>query len=242
MCARHRTAVLEQVRGRLNAGRPCRLVSTQLVEAGVDIDFPVVYRALGGLDSIAQAAGRCNREGKLSAGRVVVFRAPTAPPRGTPQKGLESTESLLRQHAGTLSLDDPGLFNIYFRSLYGKEDLDSAGIQAQRAELKFETVADSFKVIEEGGITPVVVPYSGVDPLLDLLRREGPSRQVLRGLQPFLVNLYADDADRLLNAGALETLEDLVHVLAGPFHHLYSAEFGLVVDEGLAPEAVSLIA
>ncbi len=77
MCPAHRSAVLKQVNATLLTGAPCRLVSTQLIEAGVDIDFPVVYRALAGLDSVVQAAGRCNREGRLARGRVVVYRAPT---------------------------------------------------------------------------------------------------------------------------------------------------------------------
>ena len=107
MCPRHRSDTLAQVREALAGDGPCRLVSTQLIEAGVDVDFPVVYRALGGLDRIVQGAGRCNREGKGDAGRVVVFRAPTPPPRGAPTKGLETTLSLLREREGGLDVDDP---------------------------------------------------------------------------------------------------------------------------------------
>ena len=73
MCPAHRSDALHKIRERLDKGQPCRVVSTQLIEAGVDVDFPVVYRAAAGIDSIAQAAGRCNREGRLQTGKTYVF-------------------------------------------------------------------------------------------------------------------------------------------------------------------------
>jgi CRISPR-associated endonuclease/helicase Cas3 len=117
MCPAHRTKKLEQIRKSLSSGTLCRVVSTQLIEAGVDIDFPVLYRALGGLDSIVQAAGRCNREGKLPIGHMKIFRAPSLPPVGTPRKALAVTESLLCEY-GNLDLTNPDIFEDYFRHLY----------------------------------------------------------------------------------------------------------------------------
>src|SRR5690606_11790437 len=87
MCGAHRTEVIKLIRQRLLQKCLCRVISTQLIEAGVDVDFPVVYRALTGLDSIAQAAGRGNREGRLTNGEVLVFRPPNVKLRGL----LEST-------------------------------------------------------------------------------------------------------------------------------------------------------
>ena len=159
MCAAHRSEVLAKIKDALTRGVACRVVSTQLVEAGVDVDFPIVYRALGGLDSIVQAAGRCNREGRLDKGRVVVFRAETSPPRGTPRQAMEVTESLLRDAGGILDPSDPELFEEYFRMLYHDVVLDAKRIQTLRQEFNFASVGREFKLIEDGFTTPVVVPY-----------------------------------------------------------------------------------
>jgi CRISPR-associated endonuclease/helicase Cas3 len=246
MCPRHRLLVLARVKRALKAGRPCRLVSTQLIEAGVDIDFPVVYRSLGGLDSVVQAAGRCNREGKLDKGRVVVFRAPTTPPRGTPAKGLESTESMLRHYGGTLALHDPCIFEEFFRSLYFRQNLDAKSIQPERAQLNFANVGRKFKLIEDGFSRPVVVPCKYAEKHLAVLRGavaggQKPGRKVLRTLQQFQVSVYDADFERLLRVGAIEGVGETVNVLTQPFSHLYSAEFGLVIREPLLPEPESHI-
>lgn len=133
MCGEHRSAVIEQIKARLEAKRdgrdqePLRVVSTQLVEAGVDLDFPVVWRALAGLDSIAQAAGRCNREGKIAGGgRVVVFVPPGRLPAGSLQKGADACISILHdQNADPLSRQ---LFGRYFQDFYRASNLDKRGI------------------------------------------------------------------------------------------------------------------
>ncbi len=98
MCGQHRSKIIELIKNQLNSGGEIRVISTQLVEAGVDIDFPVVYRALAGLDSITQSAGRCNREGKLNAdgklGEVHIFVPPTSAPKGMLLKGEQTSREL----------------------------------------------------------------------------------------------------------------------------------------------------
>ena len=137
MCAAHRSEILERIQQRKNHGEPVRVVSTQLVEAGVDLDFPIVYRALAGLDSLAQAAGRCNREGRLERGELRVFVAETSPPPGVPRTGLAITEGMLRaQPALDLSSSEP--HRMYFEHLYNAKDTDAKAIQPARAALMFE--------------------------------------------------------------------------------------------------------
>src|SRR5690606_1352875 len=123
----HRSRVLSEIKARKGRGEPLRVVSTQLVEAGVDLDFPCVYRALGGLDALAQAAGRCNREGRLHGrGELRVFLAPTEPPRGLLLQGLEITRSMLRDD---LDLFSPATHRAYFERLYRAGSHDEKEVQ-----------------------------------------------------------------------------------------------------------------
>jgi len=231
MCPAHRSEVLATIREKLAAGAPCRVISTQLVEAGVDVDFPVVYRALGGFDSIVQAAGRCNREGKLAVGMVKIFRASSPPPRGTPRRAIEVTEALLRDAGGTLDPDDPVLFDRYFRMLYIGENQDVKGIQALRQEFNFAAVGHEFQIIEDGFAQPVIVPYGGAEERLQVLRRKGPSTQRLRSLQPFIVNIYPNAFEKLQSAGALDEVQEGICTLTPVFRTQYDSTFGFLVGD-----------
>ncbi|HEY0557471.1 MAG TPA: CRISPR-associated endonuclease Cas3'' [Thermoanaerobaculia bacterium] len=242
MCPAHRSERLAEVRARLADGGPCRLVSTQLIEAGVDVDFPVVYRCLGGLDSLAQAAGRCNREGRLlpALGEVVFFRAETKPPAGIPRKGLAVVEEMLTDLGGTIDLDDPEMYTHYFRKLYLLCEKDPEGIQALRERLSFASVARKLRLIEDA-TDPVIVPHGEAEARLAVLRRDGPDRLRLRSLQPFTVNIRRQTVSYLMGIGALETVVDGVNALTQPFHHLYHSRFGLIADENSRPDPESLI-
>jgi len=174
MCATHRSEVIALVRRYLalyRAGslhKPLWLVSTQLIEAGVDLDFPCVYRAMAGLDSIAQAAGRCNREGKLpQLGEVVVFRAEEGAPSGSLKQGQDITEEMLK--AGLLGDPlSPSAFAEYFRRFNGKGDVDKHDItrllMAESSSnenplaIKFRTAAERFRLIDNQGVA-LVVPF-----------------------------------------------------------------------------------
>lgn len=116
MCGEHRSRVIKQIKERLKDKIPTRVISTQLVEAGVDLDFPIVYRAIAGLDSIAQAAGRCNREGLLEKGRVFVFSPPSKIPAGYLRQSAEIGRRLLAdKREDVLS---PHRFEMFFKELY----------------------------------------------------------------------------------------------------------------------------
>lgn len=226
MCAQHRSDTLVAIRTALSAWQsalatgqkpdPIRVVSTQLVEAGVDIDFPVVFRALAGLDSIAQAAGRCNREGRLAMGNVHVFVPPKPPPAGLLRQAEQTTRSLwsaLGPKADPLAVEH---FPEYFRCLYGDACLDEKGIvdllRAGRAEVNFRTAAEHFRLIDDQESATIFVLYrlhegdTSIDILLKKLQKDGPDRWLLRKLQRYAVTIYRHDLQRLLAMGDVTSL------------------------------------
>lgn len=228
MCPAHRSQRLREIRERLEAGGDVRVVSTQLVEAGVDLDFPVVYRALGGLDSMAQAAGRCNREGRLGdVGQLRVFRAPTTPPKGVPSTALAVAESLLEARP-ELDLFVPETFEEYFSLLYGVANRDVHDIQGLREALDFEAVARAFRMIEDDWSAPLIVPYDEAEARLDALAATGPTRDALRGLQRYTVTVPKALRERWLAAGFVERVAKNVVALRGLYATAYDQRLGLV--------------
>jgi len=239
MCPAHRSDVLARVREVLAAGQPCRLVSTQLIEAGVDIDFPVLYRALAGVDSIVQAAGRCNREGLVAEGEVFVFRAPTLPPQGVLRKGYEIMATFLSAQQ-SFDPSDPEASRDYFRKFYFASTLDQQGIQSARAGMNFATVARDFRIIEDGCTMPLVVPYGDALARLAGVRRMA-TKEGLRSLQPYTVRIYPQAAAQLRQAGALDEICEGLWATATPFTHLYDKQYGFVLNAELEPDPASLV-
>lgn len=251
MCAAHRLTTLAAVRAALDAGDSCRVVSTQLVEAGVDVDFPVVYRAMAGLDSLTQAAGRCNRNGLLrnsddqpALGEFVVFRAESPPPRGVPRRGLAVTEQMLRA-TGSLDLSNPATLEEYFRGLYFGSQLDERGVMAERRAFNYATVGDRVRFIREA-TQPLIVPWEQaherVHAFEEALRRKSRIRKAARGLQPFVVQLYQQELQILLGQGAAAPLDGFGYILVAPFLHLYHEEFGLTLNDAVAADVGALVA
>ena len=227
MCAEHRSDALGHqinpregtVRHRLRNGLPCRLIATQVVEAGVDIDFPFVMRAMGPLDSIVQAAGRCNREGRLTGlGRVVIF---TPESHSLPPGVYSTATGIAASQLDGLDLDvlgvDADLFSRYFSQLFGLTSTDYSGkgkstIQEDRREWRFREVSKNGRVIRDAG-DPVVVPYKDAVEYVQQIRvRKGREAiasfgsRDLRRLQRYMVNVHADELGRLVAVRMLEPL------------------------------------
>ncbi len=246
MCPVHRRKVLEEIRFALSdfrkSGTPCRVVSTQLVEAGVDLDFPVIYRALAGLDSIAQAAGRCNREGRLvgKKGRVVVFIAETDPPDGHLKHCAEITQKMLAEYEGKLDLRNPSIFEGFFFRLYRDRNLDAKNLVRHAMDLNFETLGREFRLIEEGDQMPVVILFdkearkrlADIERIVQNADEPVAARFALRALQPYTVLVRPADQRKLSNASRPLSAGNAVSVLDPDFYSgSYDSVFGLSTDD-----------
>lgn len=249
MCGEHRSQLIQKIKARLKEGIPTRVISTQLVEAGVDVDFPVVYRALAGLDSIAQAAGRCNREGKLERGEVNVFVPPKPAPPGLLRKGEDACRSVLHAHTGTPL--ERALFGRYFEKLYHACDLDEQDIgellkvDGQTLAVNFRTAAEKFKLIQDEDNAPVIVHYRGldgnddkVDELLNTLKKHGPERWLMRKLQRYTVTVHVRDVMKLLSQGDVEEAIPGLYIQVSDW--LYHPDLGLNPD-GSPPKLTNCI-
>lgn len=194
LCGAHRRDVLGKIRKLLDEGKPCRLVSTQVVEAGVDLDFPLVLRAIGPLDRVVQAAGRCNRNGKMEErGRVVVFNPADAKiPSGDYRTGTDTAFSLANLEG--FDFHDPKIYETYFKRLYQAVNTDAKRIQESRNNFNYKDVGEKFKIIDDESIS-VIVRYKGLDnekneadKILSSIKYMPPS-VAFRKLQPYLVNV-----------------------------------------------------
>jgi len=244
MCGEERSEIISGIKGKLNAGKSIRVISTQLVEAGVDIDFPVVFRALAGMDSIAQAAGRCNREMKLAElGKVVVFNSPRPAPTGLLRKGEDACKILLRRQG----VDDlsPDIFREYFTHYYSSvNDFDKPKFNTRLVRdasdfiFQFRTFAQDFKLIDDSWQRSVIVWYQNTRTgnnsyhLLDLLRRIGPDRWLLRKLQRFTVNISQYNFDQIRELGLIEQLHGYWVQCDSS---LYKPSLGLICDDTRNP-------
>ena len=235
MTAAHRARVLAQVRGRLARGDRIRVVSTQLVEAGVDVDFPAVYRAWAPAEALCQAAGRANREGRLPEGRVVIFD----PADGGAPPSYATAAEVTRRHfgAGLADPDDQEALTSYYRDRYLAKGIDGeaggADIQQRRMTLDFPEVARQFRMIDDFGVS-VIVRYESddysaarLDALISQARgATGGAGKVLRDLQPWMATLPRSLAVEAERRGDATVLAGDLLLWLGPYHSQRGIETG----------------
>ncbi|MBI4938336.1 MAG: CRISPR-associated helicase Cas3' [Nitrosomonadales bacterium] len=211
LCAKHRSKVLDEIRADLLAEKPCRVISTSLIEAGVDVDFPTVLREECGLDSIAQSAGRCNREGlrELDNSEVLIFQSPEwkMPPELDQLAG--SMREVVRNHAGDLLAQEA--ITRYFQNVYwqkgkeldAKQLLKSHQDHVRSFDFPFQNIASDFRMIESH-MLPLIIPYEAeVEELINSLRFADHVGGIARKLQPYLVQVPKHAFTALADAGAI---------------------------------------
>lgn len=217
MCAKHRSQKLDEIRGRLKSGEPCRVIATSLIEAGVDVDFPLVMRAEAGLDSVAQAAGRCNREGKRpSENSFVWIFTPEEQWKAPPE--LAAQAAVMRLTADSFSDDllSTQAVAAYFAELYQlkSSELDNKKIlkmhndTGQSLDFPFQTIADKFRMIESH-MQPLIIPFDGeAENLISSLHHADHIGGLLRKLQLYTVQIPKNALAALYKAGRIEPINE----------------------------------
>lgn len=252
MCPVHRKEIVRTIKQRLKDKLPCRVCSTRLIEAGVDVDFPTVFRAMSGLDSIIQSAGRCNREGKLKVnerlvkGEVHIFIPENEFVEHQPEafkRPISTTESIIRNFKDITS---PQAIEAYFNELY---ELTGEGLDIKRIadrlerdafnfNFGFEDISHDFKLIDDTAM-PVIIPYDeNACELIEKLRYSDYKSGILRSLQPYTVGIYEKEFKSLFGMGVFEfissgeiTSKDSAILKKDLFKDLYDKNTGLKVTE-----------
>lgn len=243
MCPQHRRAVLDEVRRRLDAEKSVRLISTQLIEAGVDVDFPLVYRSLAGIDSIAQAAGRCNRNGQLPMGETHIFRSEHQRAEAYFRETAQVADRVLALFENPLGLESvEKYFQLYYlahnpanapkwdtKDIVGDFKLDR-GSRNLPMFFQFRSAAEKFRLIENEQVA-VIIPFDETaKKLVSELRNETIplNRNLLRALQRYTVQIYKPELEK--NHVQFDPLRnDQFQVLICLETH-YSEHFGLHLD------------
>lgn len=247
MAPMHRKSHIETIRQRLRDDRPCIVVSTSLVEAGVDFDFHSVYREIAGVDSMIQAAGRCNREGKrsLEESPAYLFSLKDGKIPSSQRLQVDIAKEILdetfedgeRGENGEQDLLSPEIPERYFKRLYhgrGPEGLDKKEIMKKlnKTYTPFKTVANEFKLIENQMSSIFIPTDQRAEELVEELRVKGGTRDVMRRVQQYTVQVSKQYCDVLSGAGHLypisEDIEDF-YVLRKD-SGIYSEQLGLSLD------------
>lgn len=228
MTPEHRTKVLDEIRTRLRQGETCRVVSTSLIEAGVDVDFPEVWREMAGLDSILQAAGRCNREGRRDASEseVVVFSLPNGVPKGMQPNAVAAEIAM----EGAAHIDESAIIQRYFDQLYwqkGDQAMDMKDMMKLCARPNMESIAKAFHLIESDTRT-VYVPTEANAKDIELLNMGILSRGLMRRLGRSAVSVYSWDWKKLVEAGIIGEVAESIAVLKD--QTAYDPACGLKMD------------
>lgn len=236
MYPRHRKRVLEQIRSCLRDGKRCVVIATSLVEAGVDLDFKSVYRQIAGIDSVIQAMGRCNREGKRTPAESMayIFDIEDSTPVPSQEQQIAVAKLVLEDWEDITS---PEAVEEYFRRLYhyrGRERMDKKNIleQFRKGMFPFADVGKEFKLIEQKTKTIFIEKELQAQELAEKIRLKGATRELMREAGQYSINVYENDFKKLYENGELrllsEELKEDFFVLTN--RGLYTEDMGLALE------------
>lgn len=229
----HRKRSIAEIRDRLDKGLPCRVISTSLIEAGVDLDFKTVYRAISGIDSILQAGGRCNREGKNDRSDSIVHIFDTDVILDYQQINASIARDIIAKYGSKIYTANA--IKEYFDRLYyylnsgNENDFDFRKIIKDYKNLKFKTVSEKFKMIDNNTKT-VYIPTEENADLISDLRKKKYTKELFRKLEQYAVNLYSEEFKKLDDVSAIEIVDGQFYILADK--NCYNENTGIVFPDG----------
>lgn len=242
LCPAHRIAVVDAIKARLYAGKPCRLVATQCIEAGVDLDFQVMYRALAPLEAIIQAAGRCNRNGSATLGKVIVFK-PKDEKTIYPERWYGNAAEIVGQQNThkTIDIHDPKQIKQYYETLFqnAKDKLELRNALKNR---DYDEVQRRYRLIDTRGVQ-VIVPYNDMCDIFDSIRNEvlerGITKKLMKDAAPITVTSYLPAEELCMLAepiryrlkGKIGKENSCFCILRPQYAKLYTDDMGLQVPE-----------
>ena len=237
MCGENKSKIIKMIKEKLKNNEPLCVIATSLVEAGVDLDFPVVFREISGLDSIGQAGGRCNREGKLGLGTVIVFNSPESNDFGM-KDSINSTLAVLRR--GLPDLESPHFCRNFFDDYYRRTGVRAKGRNWIRQhfednasftspEFEFRTASEEFRIIDDQ--KSFIVPYGKSTEIVDRIKKNImigilPSKDDFRELQRYSVSVYRAKFEKMAACGLLCEFCDGMYLYKG----VYSDKYGVIAD------------
>lgn len=238
MCPDHISETIKAIKTALKDDKNeiIRVVSTQLIEAGVDLDFPVVFRQEAGLDSILQAAGRCNREGRCGLSTTYVFSL--SKEHSLPKGDIQAANSARLNLGNDHDWFAPETMTSFFKQLYcRKESFDKKDIRHYlyypTNNLNFQTAAKEFQLIEDDGVNVVVCWKNSIDIVQQLLVN-GPSYMLMKKLSKFMVNINRTDFKALVDMGVVSEKKEGLFVV--DYKQQYDEHIGLRTDNNWANE------
>jgi CRISPR-associated endonuclease/helicase Cas3 len=244
MCAQERTETVTEIKQKLKNGEPVRVICTRLVECGVDMDFPVVFKSMAGLDSVAQAAGRCNREGKSDSGKVFLFEPPSKVPSGLLKKSADAAREILKKYDYRIQLT-PEIYSEYFKKYFSRvNDFDSCGFfqamikNSMEAKFQFRTLGENYHLINDSFQGTIYVYYESQKTgennfdLIQRLQQGDADKFLLKKLARYSVNLPLNEIQELAESGrVLKVFDDAqIFVQADNDRNLYRNGIGLAAD------------
>ena len=243
LCPKHRSEVIRKIKERQKAELPCKVISTQCIEAGVDLDFRVLYRALAPLEAIIQAAGRCNRSGKFGTGKVVVFEPEVEGSLYPPDKWYQNAAVVVKEILSRENIDinNPECISNYYEILFREYAKDKEALTKAIEDRDYKETAREYKLIDNQG-KKVMVPFGEKMQLYKDVRKEllsgNLTPELVKKSAEITVNTFEKDVEKYCEQAYYfdrkkkQKMESGYYVLRTQYEYMYREDMGLQFKEG----------